>query len=62
MQSSENPKLSKNYISISLDNDVDLIDKIKTQVRTWAFSSKIHCLFQANNQGPKKPWVPKFFQ
>ncbi|XP_052622677.1 uncharacterized protein LOC111903599 [Lactuca sativa] len=42
VQSSENPKLSKSYISISLDNDVDLVDSIKEKVRTWAFSSKIH--------------------
>ena len=58
----ESPKLSKNYISISLIDDVDLIDSFKTKIRSWDLNSKIHSLFQANNQGPKQPWVPKFFQ
>ena len=32
VQSNENPKLSKNYISISLDNDVNLIDSITAKI------------------------------
>ena len=58
---SGNPKLSKNYVSISLIDDVDLIDTFKNNVRNWALGSKFHSLFQTNNQGPKQPWVPKFF-
>ena len=39
VQYNENPKLSKIYISISLDNDVDLIDNIKARDQTWALGT-----------------------
>ena len=58
---SESPKLSKNYVSISLTDDVDIIDTFKSKVRNWALGSKFHSLFQANDQGPKQPWIPKLF-
>lgn len=61
MKLSESPKLSKNYVPIPLTNDVDLIDTFKSKVRHWALGSKFHLIFQANDQGPKQPWVPKFF-
>ncbi|XP_023751078.1 uncharacterized protein LOC111899458 [Lactuca sativa] len=60
VKSNESPKLSKNYVSISLTNAVGLIDSVKTKVRTWALSSKFHSLFQANNQGTKKPWSKRY--
>ena len=42
---SGSPKLSKNYVSISLTDDVDLIDTFKTKVQNWALGSKFHSLF-----------------
>ena len=58
---SENPKSSKLYVSAPLTHDVDLIDSFKSKVRNWVLSSNLHFVFQANHQGPRQPWVPKFF-
>ena len=55
-----NPKLLNDYISKSRTDDVDIIDSVTNKVKTWFLNSKN--LFHSTNDGPKKSWVPKFFQ
>ena len=39
---SEHPKPSKYYVSVPLNDDVDLIDSLKTKVCNWVKSSSLH--------------------
>ena len=58
---SEHSKLSNTYVSVSLDDEINLIDSLKTKVCDWVKSSSLHAMLKSNFQGPNKPWVPKFF-
>ena len=58
---SEHSKLSNTYVSVPLDDEVNLIDSLKTKVCDWVKSSSFNSKLKSNFQGSKKAWVPKIF-
>ena len=55
-------KPTKPYVSIPTNEDVDIINSLKTKVCDLVTIYSFESLLKSNFQGPKKPWVPKFFQ
>ena len=52
---SNNPKLSKNYVSSPLPSDVDLIDSFNIKICDWVKSTVFNSVLKTNFQGPKQP-------
>ena len=48
-------------ISMPKANEINLIDSFKSKFHNWVIGSSLHNVFQANIQGPKMSWGPKFF-
>ena len=44
----DNPKLTKTYDFVSLDNEVDLMDSLKTKVSDWVKRFSFHFVFKTN--------------